>query len=232
MKLDGPKGTFTFLTRDAEKTGKFLEVLCDVLGEPLTSGHAPLARRVSQLSTSGDKPSFVYPDEEKLSNLKDKLFKGISTEPDNQNLLMYSIVRELTDINDAHGHFHEIEVLTKSLRSLIVTSSRIFLCDEDHVHWPLPTFMRAQPSTPQWVVTKSQELNRIIGVDVFELDAMSDLVGGYGLSLIFDSDESEEVESDRPVAKSNCWKLMFRAVDEREQLQRSLAQVGRSNTIY
>lgn len=199
-------------------------MLCDILGEPLSSGHAPLARRISQLSNGGDKPSFVYPDEDNLLALKEQLFKDTNTKFEDQNLLMYSIVRELTDIDHCQGHFHEIEVLTRSLRSLIVTSSRVFLCDEDHVHWPLPTFMRAQPSTPQWVVTKSQEISRIIGVDVFELDTLSDLVGGYGLSLIFDGDDSE-VESDRSVTKPNSWRLVFRALDEREQLQRSLSQV-------
>lgn len=190
----------------------------------MTTDHAPLARRISKLSSSGDTPSFVYPDEERLLTLKEQLFKDSNTNFEDQNLLMYSIVRELTETNEYYVPFHEIEVLTNSLRSLIVTSSRVFLCDEDHVHWPLPTFARAQPSTPQWVVTKSQDISRIIGVDVFELDSMSALVGGYGLSLIFDVDDSD-VESDRSLTKPNSWKLIFRAMDEREQLQRSLAQV-------
>ena len=227
VRQHGPKGTFTILTRDAEKTGKFFEVLSEALGEPLRGGGSLLIRRVSTLSTEGGRPSFVFPDEEKLLRLKEELSKSVDATADEReaNLLMYSIVREVPD--SFPSSVHEIEDLTRRLRSLIVTNSRIYLCDEDHVHWPLPSFVRALPSTPQWVVTRSQQISKIIGIDVFELGRnVCEFEGVFGLSLIFETETSDDSAASQA---QNCWHLMFRAADEREQLQRSLAQVWKDH---
>lgn len=224
VKLDGPRGTFTVLTRDAEKTDKFLETLRDVLGEPLNEEQSAVPRIKRQFS-SGSLAKLTFPNEEKINKLKSELAKSGNVSPtEDQNLLMYSIVREIPDW--ASFSVHETGNLTKMLRSLIVTNSQIFLCDEDHVHWPLPSFVRAPPSTPQWVVTKSQRINKIVGVDLFELaGSVCDFFGVFGLSLIFDCDESESMSAD----DHHCWHLIFRAVDERTQLQRSLSQVWKDN---
>ena len=224
VKLHGPRGTFTVLTRDAEKTDKFLVTLSDVLGEPLDKEQSQVPRIRRQFS-SGSLPRLSFPDEEKINKLKSELAKsGTDTPADDQNLLMYSIVREIPEC--ALFNAQENGDLTKMLRSLIVTNSEVFLCDEDHVHWPLPSFVRAPPSTPQWVVTKSQRINKIIGLDVFELGSnASEMLGVYGLSLIF---EHEEVEA-TAAGEQNCWHLVFKACDERTQLQRSLSQVWKGD---
>lgn len=221
VKLDGPRGTFTVLTRDAEKTDNFFVTLRDVLGEPLHEEEHSQAPRIRRQFSSGSLPKLTFPDEEKITKLKSELEKSGAVSPtDNQDLLMYSIVREIPE-----GNTHRMEEngsLTKVLRSLIVTNSQIFLCDEDHVHWPLPSFVRAPPSTPQWVVTKSEPISRIIGLEVFELGGNAcEFFGIYGLSLIF---EQEELEA-TPAGEQNCWHLIFRAADERMQLQRSLSEV-------
>lgn len=231
VRNDGPRGTFTFLTRDPEKTGIFLEKLYEAFGESSDDENSLLYRRVSFDSRSTTVPSFIYPDEFKLAKLTESLSIALNDETvKNQDLLMYSIVRELPE--DSLSDIREDGILTKRLRSLIVMNTKIFLCDEDHVHWPLPSFVRANPSTPQWVVSKWRELKTIIGIDVFDLVNTNDFVGCYGLSLIFDDDDevSEEVESmatNTPISVS--WNLIFRSVDEREQLQRSLAQVWKDH---
>ena len=224
VKLDGPRGTFTILTRDAEKTDKFLGALRDVLGEPLNEEQSEVPRIRRQFS-SGSLPKLTFPTEEKIDKLKCELAKfGKSSSTEEQHLLMYSIVREIPDC--ASLNVHETVDLTKMLRSLIVTNSEIYLCDEDHVHWPLPSFVRAPPSTPQWVVTKSQLISKIIGLEVFELGGnVSEFFGEFGLSLIFDRDESETL----PSSEQNSWHLIFRAADERTQLQRSLSQVWKDD---
>ncbi|KAK3700686.1 hypothetical protein QZH41_004690 [Actinostola sp. cb2023] len=200
VRNDGPRGTFTFLTRDPEKNTSTV-------------------------------PSFLYPDELNLSRLKESLSTVLTDDSvKDEDLLMYSIVRELPE--DSLSDVRKAGILTKRLRSLIVTNSKIFLCDEDHVHWPLPTFVRALPSTPQWVVSKWRELNKIIGIDVFDLENTNDFVGSYGLSLIFDDENSvsEEVESMASETHiSVCWNLIFRSLDEREQLHRSLSQVWKDH---
>ena len=224
VKLDGPRGTFTILTRDADKTDKFLVTLRDVLGEPLEE-EQPHAPRIRRQFSSGSLPKLTFPDEEKVNKLKSELAKtGTVVPTDDQQLLMYSIVREIPEC--ASFNAQENGDLTKMLRSLIVTNSQIFLCDEDHVHWPLPSFVRAPPSTPQWVVTKSQRISKIIGLDVFELGSgIYEIFGVYGLSLIFEQEESETM----PSGEQNCWHLIFRSVDERTQLQRSLSQVWKDD---
>lgn len=225
VKLDGPRGTFTMLTRDADKTDKFLGTLRDVLGEPLNEEEQSRPPRIRRQFSSGSLPKLTFPDEEKIDKLKAELAKSGSVSPtEDQHLLMYSIVREIPEC--ASLSTQENGDLTKMLRSLIVTNSQIFLCDEDHVHWPLPSFVRAPPSTPQWVVTKSQRISKIIGLDVFELGGrVCEIFGVYGLSLIFEQEESETI----PAGEQNCWHLIFRAADERTQLQRSLSQVWKDS---
>lgn len=228
VRNDGSRGTFTFLTRDSEKTRVFLETLHEMLGESREDENSLLNSRVSFESKSSTLPSFSYPDEQNLSKLKESLSGAVQDDSvKEEDLLMYSIVREFPE--SVLSNQHEDGILTKRLRSLIVMNSKIFLCDEDHVHWPLPTFVRAQPSTPQWVVSRWQEINKIIGIDVFDLENASEFVGSFGLSLIFDDEDlvSEEVESmaSTQARGSICWNMIFRAVDEREQLLRSLAQV-------
>ena len=224
VKLDGPRGTFTVLTRDADKTDKFLGTLRDVLGDPLNEEQSPVPRVRRQFS-SGSLPKLTFPDEEKIQKLRAELGNSGTAPPtDDQYLLMYSIVREIPE--SVSFSVQESGNLTKILRSLIVTNSQIFLCDEDHVHWPLPSFVRAPPSTPQWVVTKSQPISKIIGLDLFELGGkVCELFGVYGLSLIFEQEESVMT----PAGEQNCWHLIFRAADERMQLQRSLSQVWKDN---
>ena len=225
VKLDGPRGTFTVITRDAEKTDKFLGTLRDVLGEPLNEEHSdvpPFRRQFSSESL----PKLTFPTEDKIDKLKLELakFGKASSAAENQHLLMYSIVREIPDC--ASLNVQENVDLTKMLRSLIVTNSEIYLCDEDHVHWPLPSFVRAPPSTPQWVVTKAQWISKIVGLEVFELKGnVCEFFGEFGLSLIFDCDESAA----QSTGEQHSWHLIFRAADERTQLQRSLSQVWKDN---
>ena len=226
VKQDGPRGTFTILTRDAEKTDKFLGTLRDVLSEPPSQGDSILGPRISRQFSSGYLPALTFPDEEKINKLKDELAKSekIVSPNDGQHLLMYSIVREVSDW--AALNVQENGDLTNMLRSLIVTDSVIFLCDEDHVHWPLPSFVRSPPSTPQWVITKSKQISRIIGIHVFELGGIvCELFGVFGLSLIFEQEELDATSPDH----QHSWHLIFRAADERTQLQRSLSQVWKDH---
>ena len=221
VKFDGPRGTLSVLTRDANKTGKFFGTLRDVLGEPLNDDEQLQAPRFRRQFSYGSLPKLIYPDEETINRLKSELVKsGSVSHPDDQHLLIYAIVREIPECSSMSVEEKFNVDLTNLLQSLIVTKSQIFLFDEDHVHWPLPLFARAPPSTPQWVVTKSQRISKIIGLDMFELTGqVFEFFGVYGLSLIFVQEESDTA------AEQNSWNLIFRASEERTQLQRSLSQV-------
>ena len=226
VKLEGPRGTFTVLTRDATKTDNFFGTLRDVLGEPLNEEEQFRGPRFRRQFSSSSLPKLIFPDEERIERLKSELSKCATILSSNgQDLLMYSIVREIPESNSVSAQ--DNGDLAKMLRSLIVTNAEIFLCDEDHVHWPLPSFLRAPPSTPQWVVTKSQLISKIIGLEVYELTGrFCEFLGANGLSLIFEQEESITTTS---AGRQNCWHLIFRAADERTQLQRSLSQVWKDN---
>ena len=104
VKLDGPRGTFTILTRDAVKTDKFLVVLRDVLGEPLEE-EQPQVSRIRRQFSSGNLPKLSFPDEEKINRLKSELAKsGTVTPANDQHLLMYSVVHEIleSDVHNVH----------------------------------------------------------------------------------------------------------------------------------
>ncbi|XP_074608631.1 nischarin-like isoform X2 [Acropora palmata] len=226
VKLEGPRGTFTVLTRDATKTDNFFGTLRDVLGEPLNEEEQFRGPRFRRQFSSSSLPRLLFPDEERIERLKSELSKSATVlSSSGQDLLMYSIVREIPESNSVSAQ--DNEDLAKMLRSLIVTNAEIFLCDEDHVHWPLPSFLRAPPSTPQWVVTKSQLISKIIGLEVYELTGrFCEFLGANGLSLIFEQEESMTTTS---AGRQNCWHLIFRAADERTKLQRSLSQVWKDN---
>lgn len=226
VKLDGPRGTFTVLTRDATKTDNFFSTLRDVLGEPLDQEEQFRSPRFRRQFSSSSLPKLIFPDEERIERLKSELSKSATSLSSNeQDLLMYSIVREIPESNSESAQ--DNGDLANMLRSLIVTNAEIFLCDEDHVHWPLPSFVRGPPSTPQWVVTKSQQINKIIGLEVYELTGrFCEFLGANGLSMIFEQEESMTTTS---AGQQNCWHLIFRAADERTQLQRSLSQVWKDS---
>ncbi|KAK2571080.1 Nischarin [Acropora cervicornis] len=226
VKLEGPRGTFTVLTRDATKTDNFFGTLRDVLGEPLNEEEQFRGPRFRRQFSSSSLPRLLFPDEERIERLKSELSKSATVlSSSGQDLLMYSIVREIPESNSVSAQ--DNEDLAKMLQSLIVTNAEIFLCNEDHVHWPLPSFLRAPPSTPQWVVTKSQLISKIIGLEVYELTGrFCEFLGANGLSLIFEQEESMTTTS---AGRQNCWHLIFRAADERTQLQRSLSQVWKDN---
>ena len=163
VKLEGPRGTFTVLTRDATKTDNFFGILRDVLGEPLNEEEQFRGPRFRRQFSSSSLPKLLFPDEERIERLKSELSKFATVLSSNgQDLLMYSIVREIPESNSVSAQ--DNGDLAKMLRSLIVTNAEIFLCDEDHVHWPLPSFLRASPSTPQWEVTKSQLISHILSL--------------------------------------------------------------------
>ena len=216
----GPYGTFTFLTRDSNETESFYRVLGEI-----TKTHIALPA-----STSGAGPTeessltVVHPNEERVARLKEDIVKCCSNAfREDECILMYSIVHEvpdMTSIPDKHV------TLTSNTRTLIVTNLRLFLCEEDHVHWPLPSYVRDTPSTPQWLVTKHDDIKHIIGIEVF--DVTDDVLGGVsGMSLLLEINTQDQ--EDGSCRETKVWNLIFKLEEERQQLQRSLSQIWSDN---
>ena len=162
----GSQGTFSLLTRNSNVTHEFITKFQDVVKE---------------------ETKFLQPSEETTIMLKTSLAKSVfSSEPietavENWDLVLYMLLFELDD-SDPNACV---------ARTLVVTISDIFLCDEDLVHWPLPTFAFAEPSNPRYVVAKSRRVEDVSGVEILCFSGFDDESTAPGdIRLLFDGDET------------------------------------------
>ena len=193
---EGSRGTFTFLTRHASKTAQFLEAYCSVIGLGEEKSSLDMRRRTSFVS--GDMTSCIsYPDESKIDALKAQLTaQGLSPIEDRENLISYCIVYVFEDVKDQEEFLYATDIPVSSIKSLILTNLRLFMCDEDYVHWPPPSFVRSLPTTPEWVVDEEEPVADLIGVDLWQSnDRRYMLAGNYGMTLTFDDSVTEYTES-------------------------------------
>ena len=157
----GASGTFTILTRDGSLTSSFVETI----------------RREVVHAQQGTVSVFMPPDVAVLDRLHNTLSQETgTTQPSTcrdsaqHDLVLYKLLFEvLTDGSPV-------------ARTLIVTSEGIFLCDEDLVHWPLPTFVLKEPATPQYVVLKYRQLHDLANLEL-SLNVKYDL---FDIYLVFD----------------------------------------------
>ena len=225
----GQHGTFTFLTRDSEMTESFVKALDEVT---LSSGDPPCSYEMDNTSES------------RLEKLKREIAMSCGkTFEDDERVLIYAVVRELAEVTSSDDVVSNTSEMTSSTslhvtsttRSLVLTNCNLFLCEEDHLHWPLPSYVRDAPSTPQWVVTKHDDVKHIIGIEVYDVTGESAFVGTSGMSLLLEhnaraheEDASRETEhASRGTEK--VWNIIFKLKEEREQLQRSLSQIWSYN---
>lgn len=227
---EGPRGSFVFLTRDANKTSQFLDTLSSVVNIK--------SNQLEQTSVDGGNEHstrVIYPDESKINALKVQLQEQKITPFDNrENLISYCIVYQHRS-NEIFSHRSndddlDGELTAPYLRSLILTNLRVILCDEDYVHWPLPSFVHSAPFTPQWIVDDIYRVENVIGVDLWEdLSGMKTMTGSYGVSITFENLEKEG-EEDLPVIEAVCgWNILFQSASEREQFVRSLASIWKNS---
>ena len=235
VSKEGSRGTFSFLTRDASKTSYFLDAVSSVLGfaneKELSVARKKLEgedNRTMQL------PRIIYPDEGKIQALKMQLQEQqLSPFHNRENLISYCIVYERRDNDDGIETYDETNL--PYLRSLILTNLRLILCDEDYVHWPLPSFVRSAPLTPQWIVDHLNFVENLIGIDVWEdMRGKQNMTGCYGVSVTFENIANHEHSCCLHSTKihenestmdniSNNWHLLFKSQSEREQFIRSVA---------
>ena len=216
VQEEGARGTFVLLTRDANKTGQFLDVLTSLVD-------VKTGRDVAE--ASDHKVNVVYPDESKINAFKAQLEEQeIASFDARENLISYCIVYQARENPSRKDDFDE--KCSYYLRSLILTNKRIFLCDEDYVHWPLPSFIHSAPFTPQWVVDDLNHVEGVVGIDLWE-DQKQTLRGNYGLSLTFERNSSPQNEEEDD--EDEVWEISFQCATEREQLVRSLASIWKNS---
>ena len=210
----GPHGTFTFLTRDPEMTESFV----NAVGETCSIGNYDI------ISTS----------EPALEKLKQQIAMSCGKAfKDDECILIYSIVRELAEVTSTAVDTSSFSSHVRSTtRSLVLTNWNLFLCEEDHIHWPLPSYVPHASSTPQWVVSKHDEVKHTIGIEIFDVTDESAFVGTSGMSVFLEHSEhaqDEHVSSGTERPGTQVWNLIFKLKEEREQFQRSLSQIWSYN---
>ena len=215
---EGARGTFVLLTRDANKTGQFLDVLTSLVD--VKTGR-------DAIESSDEKVNVVYPDESKINAFKAQLEEQeIASFDARENLISYCIVYQIRENPSPKDDFDE--KYSYYLRSLILTNMRIFLCDEDYVHWPLPSFIHSAPFTPQWVVDDLNHVEGVVGIDLWE-DQKQTLRGNYGLTLTFERNSPQNEEGEEEEEDDEVWEITFQCATEREQLVRSLASIWKNS---
>ena len=223
----GQHGTFTFLTRDSEMTESFVKVL-----EELTASYAGSYNIVNTSELRLDKLK------REISLSCGKIFK------DDECVLLYAVVRELSEVTSSDDVLSKPSKMTSSIsghvtsttRSLVLTNWNLFLCEEDHLHWPLPGYMKDAPSTPQWVVTKHGDVKHIIGIEVYDVTGECAFVGTSGMCILLenssdapDEDASRDTNTEYTSRGTEIWNVIFKLKEEREQFQRSLSQIWSYN---
>ena len=218
----GSRGTFTFLTRDSKATESFLRALGEVTKADISCSEPMTDREF----TSTCPFAVVHSSEEKLERLKQEIAKSSGKAfRDDECILIYTVIREVPDMT---SRVDEHVTLKSETRTLVVTNWRLFLCDEDHVRWPTPSYVRDTPSTPQWVVTEYESVKRIIGLELFDVIGDRTYVGASGMSVLYE-DSALVLQGDGSERETKIWNVIFKAEEEREQLQRSLSQIWSYN---
>ena len=212
-------GTFTFLSRDSEMTESFVKLMDEVT---MSSGVLPNIRSYEIVNTS----------EARLEKLKRDIAMSCGkTFKDGECVLIYAVVRELAEVTSSTNDTSSTPShMTSTTRSLVLTNLNLFLCEEDHLHWPSPSYVKNEPSTPQCVVTKHNDVKHIIGVDVYDVTGDCAFVGTSGMSLILEHNAvaCEEIDAsgaEQASRKTETWNIIFKLKKERDQFQRSLAQI-------
>ena len=232
---EGSRGTFSFLTRDANKTSYFLDAVSSALGFASEKELSVARKKLEgENNRTVQVPRIIYPDEGKIQALKMRLQEQqLNPFDNNENLISYCIVYERRDNDDGIETYNETNL--PYLRSLILTNLRLILCDEDYVHWPLPSFVRSAPLTPQWSVDNLNFVENLIGIDVWEdRRGKQNMTGCYGVSVTFENMEDHEhscglgstkIPENKSIIDniSNIWHLLFKSQSEREQFIRSVA---------
>ncbi|KAJ8259877.1 hypothetical protein GJAV_G00174470 [Gymnothorax javanicus] len=166
------------LTRDSYGTHHFLQQLMTVLSslEKLPSpepsepdfysqfGNKSTGKMENYELVHSSKVKFVYPSEEEIGDLTFIVAerKGAPGRSLSCNILLYVLVFQVH--SDLEPTLTETSQLLKP-RTLILTSSDIFLLEEDYISYPLPAFAKEPPQRDKYRLTDARrirDLDRVL----------------------------------------------------------------------
>ncbi|MBN3308763.1 NISCH protein, partial [Amia calva] len=165
------------LTRDSYGTHRFIQQLMTVLSlleklpspEPLEKdfytefGNKSTGKMENYELVHSSRVKFIYPSEEEIGDLTYVVAEKMG-EPGNQhsfNILLYVLAFQVQ-------HCASTEPQSKHLlqpKTLILTSSDIFLFDEDYISYPLPDFAKEPPQRDKYRLADARrirDLDRVL----------------------------------------------------------------------
>ncbi|XP_033829936.1 nischarin isoform X1 [Periophthalmus magnuspinnatus] len=171
------------LSRDSYGTGQFLQELMSVLS--LQQGAPPPEPSeqdfYSQFNCSGKMQNyemvhscvkFIYPSEEEMGDLTFIVAErknGCASSSRSFNILLYLLVFQVLPQSSASSGSGPVPSSSSGPilqpRTLILTSTDVFLLDEDYVSYPLPDFAKEPPSRERYHLREARrirDLDRVL----------------------------------------------------------------------
>uniref|UniRef100_A0A8B9I068 Nischarin n=1 Tax=Astyanax mexicanus TaxID=7994 RepID=A0A8B9I068_ASTMX len=239
------------LTRDSYSTHHFLQQLMTVLSlqekvpspEPSEQdfytqfGNKSTGKMVNYELVHSSKVKFVYPSEEEIGDLTFIVAerKGPQGSAQSFNILFYVLVfqvRTAPGPSSDKQHQHQLQPKT-----LILTSTDVFLLDEDYISYPLPEFAKEPPQRDKYCLTDARrirDLDRVLmGYQTYPqaLTLVFDDVPGPDLlcHLTMDHFAEEQAKGDRVQGNGGAesevqWCIFVPGAESRERLISLLAR--------
>uniref|UniRef100_A0A8C6SWT1 Nischarin n=1 Tax=Neogobius melanostomus TaxID=47308 RepID=A0A8C6SWT1_9GOBI len=162
------------MSRDSYATGQFLQELMSVLSLQQRAPPPEPSEQdfYSQFNTSGkmqnyelvhSRVKFIYPSEEEMGDLTFIVAErknGCSSSSRSFNILLYLLVFQVHSPGSLGSSGPVLQP-----RTLILTSTDVFLLDEDYVSYPLPDFAKEPPSRERYHLRESRrirDLDRVL----------------------------------------------------------------------
>lgn len=239
----------TCLTRDSYSTHHFLQQLMTVLSllekvpspEPSEQdfytqfGKKSTGKMENYELVHSSKVKFVYPSEEEIGDLTFIVAerKGPQGSSQSFNILFYVLVFQVRSIpGPSSEKQHQLQPKT-----LILTSTDVFLLDEDYISYPLPEFAKEPPQRDKYCLTDARrirDLDRVLmGYQTYPqaLTLVFDDVPGPDLlcHLTMDHFADEHARGDRVQGNGGAesevqWCIFVPGAESRERLISLLAR--------
>ncbi|XP_070558120.1 nischarin-like isoform X2 [Ptychodera flava] len=243
--------TLSCITRDYRLTHAFLDVLMSVLcfiniatpsPEMESSGSEYDLYKASLKAWScrenfeyvhPSKVRFIYPSEEVVNDLTFIVVDSIKENKpklDDVTILMYSLLFQLRVAPcESKDTADKTATAVSESRTMVVTSTHIVLCIQDHVSYPLPDYTKVLPENPQYRVTDVKPLSDLRRLAISDPSQSVISLAFEKTEVVVDVSRDYYSAQDSPAdevteAQEILWTFLLQTMEERDRLQKLLSK--------